>query len=371
MSAAIPLLVPDMPSAAELAPWLERIDANRWYTNFGPLAQELEARIADDLGLHGRTPEVVALNNGTAPLELALDALGLPAGAPVLMPALSFPATAGAALRRGLTPLFGDVSADDWQLTPTTAREVAERRPVALVMPVATFGAPVAVEAWDAFSADTGIPVLIDAAAAFGNQVVGERTHVAFSFHATKPFSTGEGGALVTRDSELAARVRRLSNFGFEGDLVNEVGTNAKLSEYAAAVGLAQWARRTALHTRRRALWSHYAAALETIPGVEPQPGLCTDTLPATLVVRLATEAAVVAEALEEAGIESRRWYYPPLHRHPAFAHCPCSAPGGGEVLPLTEALARHTLGLPWFPAMSTEQCDRVATALTEMNHER
>ena len=377
----IPLLRPCLPTAEALRPWLERIDETRRYSNFGPLVREFEAVLAGALAgpLEGvpmdrsGEPRVVTLHSGTAALELAVAALDLAPGGAVLMPALTFPATAGAVMRRGLTPLFADVDAWCWQLTPEIARGMAARAPLALVVPVAPFGVPVDAAGWDAFVADTGIPVLIDAAAAFGNQVIGERAHVAFSFHATKPFSSGEGGALVTRDGALAERVRRLSNFGFNGDLVEEAAGNAKMSEYAAAVGLAQWRRWPDIRARGRRLWHRYAEGLSALSGVRMQQGVSAErlpaTLPATLVVELPRDASRVAHGLALAGIETRRWYWPPLHHHPAFAHCPRALEGGesgeGE-LPVTEALGRHLLGLPWFAEITPAQCAEVVERLND-----
>jgi dTDP-4-amino-4,6-dideoxygalactose transaminase len=360
----IPVMIPDLPEAPMLMPWLERIDAAHWYTNFGPLVREFETSLAQNWVSEPSPPEVVSLSTGTAALELGLAALALPAGAKVLLPAFTFPATASAALRHRLCPVFADVVADTWQLTPRIARDAARYHHLGMVIPVASFGCPVDVADWDEFVTETGIPVLIDAAAGFGNQEIGMQAPVAFSFHATKPFGIGEGGALITRDSALAARVRRLSNFGFEHSVVHAAGTNAKLSEYAAAVGLAQWGRWPVQQARRRALWHTYAAALAALPGVSLQRGFKQGELPAVLVMRLRMPAQVIDSRLKQRGIQTRRWYCPPLHHHPAFAHCPRCGPDGDVLLPVTEDLAKYTLGLPWFAAMGREQCLAVVDAL-------
>lgn len=362
----VPLLRPDLPQADALLPWLRRMDAAAWYSNFGPLVRELEETLAcqwpvppSALAADGLPPlHVVTLNNGTAPLELGIAALAPAAGGAVLMPSYAFPAAPAAALRNGLRPLLADCDPGHWQLTPALARQAATRHALALVMPVATFGCPVDTAAWDAFAEETGIPVLIDAAAAFGNQGVGRRAAVAFSFHATKPFGIGEGGALATRDAALAQRVRCRSNFGFDGDLVLQAGGNAKMSEYAAAVALAQWQRWPELQLRRRALWQRYAPALAGLPGVRLQQGAGPDCLPGTLTVTLPAPADTVAARLAAAGIQTRRWYYPPLHCHPAFAACARTA------LPVTGRLASHALGLPWFAGMTATQCEAVVAAL-------
>lgn len=367
------LFIPDLPAADALLPWLRRMDASRQYTNFGPLVQELEhtlaqhwpaAVVASD---HDVPPlHVVTLNTGTAPLELGMAALGLAKGADVLLPSFSFPATAAAVLRCGLQPVFADVDPDVWQLTPALARNAARQRRLALVMPVATFGCPLDVAAWDAFVDETGIPVLIDAAAAFDNQAVGRRAAVSFSLHATKPFGIGEGGLLVTRDAALAARVRRLSNFGLQNGQALVPGTNAKLSEYAAAVALAQWARWPALQAGRAGQWRRYLywAGLSDLPGLVLQGGFASSALPSPLVLRLPCAADGVAAALAAQGIETRRWYCPALHTHAAFAHCAVVGPEGAAVLPVTEHLATHTLGVPWHNFLKDDDMALVVHAL-------
>lgn len=362
----VPVLVPDLPRAHELLPWLQRIDDARRYANFGPLVREFESLLAQGWASGAGVPEVVTLSSGTAALELALSAMSIEAPGQVLMPSFTFAATAGVAVRRGLQPVFCDVATDTWQLTPHLARIHAKRHKLALIMPVASLGCPVDVAAWDDFVAETGIPVLIDAAAGFGNQGIGLRVHVAFSFHATKPFGVGEGGALVTRDAELAARVRRLSNFGFDNHWVTEVGTNAKLSEYAAAVGLAQLTRWPQRQARRRSLWRGYRAELGAMEGVRLQQGYGVHGLPATLMLWLPTSAQTVALGMARMGIQTRRWYGPPLHQHRAFAGFPCMGEDGQTRLPVTEMLADCALGLPWFGAMATSQCAEVAAKLRQ-----
>jgi dTDP-4-amino-4,6-dideoxygalactose transaminase len=331
-------LVPDLPTADELRPWLERIDANRWYTNFGPLAAEYEDRLT---AMHGAT--CVTLSSGSAALELGIAALDLPRGTRVLLPSFTFPATVLAVLRCGLTPVFTDVCGDTWTLTPDLARAALARGDCALAVPVCAFGCPLDAQAWDAFAADSGCEVLIDAAAALGVQRVGERTHAAFSLHATKPLGIGEGGVFATCNGDLAERVRRLTNHGLvNGQVAYPAGTNAKLGEYPAAVGLAQLERASGIRAKRLAVWRLYRCAMASIAAVRMQQGLA-DTPPAMLIVMLPVAAAAAAEALAASSIEPRRWYHPPLHRHPLFA----AVERVGE-LAVTNELAEHAIGLPF-----------------------
>ncbi|MCL4798417.1 MAG: DegT/DnrJ/EryC1/StrS family aminotransferase [Burkholderiales bacterium] len=352
----IKLLVPDMPPAAALAPYLARVDAARWYTNFGPLVRELEER----LGAHFAADDRVAtLASGTAALELALQALGLPDGARVLLPDFTFVATATAVMRSGCRPVVADVDPQSWLLTPEIARRAIAERPVDAVMPVATFGCPQDAEAWDRFSGETGLPVVIDAAGAFGNQRAGRRAHVAFSLHATKALGAGEGGFVVSRDAALIERIRRLSNFGIDVStgIVDRPGTNAKLSEYHAAVALAaleRWPERAAA---RRAQWRTF---LELMP--EQCPSVTAQARPvggaytiAPVLLPAAVEPVAVIEALARAGVQSRRWYCPPLSHHPGFAAVERAGPREG-----VKAVSGRVLGVPFHLELTRADLGRV-----------
>jgi dTDP-4-amino-4,6-dideoxygalactose transaminase len=351
------LLIPDLPKAGELAPLLERIDASRQYSNFGPLARELEHDLAAWLSeTSARAVHVVSLSTGTTALEVPLAAMRLPARARVLVPSLTFPATALAVIRMGYVPVFSDVDPDSWQLTPALASAAR----CDAVLPVATYGLPLDVQAWDAFTAHTGRPVLIDGASALGAQAVGQTTSVAFSLHATKPFGCGEGGLCGTSDAEFAQTVHRMSNFGFENKRTIDIGTNAKLSEYAAAVALAQLQRREHLLSERRRIWRAYQRALATIPGIRLQANP-HDHAPSVLCVALDRPAEPVQEILAAQGIETRRWYCPALHTHPALEGCERTG-----ALSVTNLLAERLIGLPFHHFLSDAAIAQIGASLAE-----
>jgi dTDP-4-amino-4,6-dideoxygalactose transaminase len=355
-------LVPDLPPAAELLPWLERIDANRWYTNGGPLVREFEQRLREFVG--GGDAGCVTLSSGMSALELGLLALGIGEGHRVLMPALTFPATALAVSRCGAEPVMCDVSAQTWTMTPAIAREAMARERIDAVIPVACFGFPLPAAEWDEFEREAGVPVLADAAAALGVQSLGRRLHWAFSLHATKPMGVGEGGLFVSADAALVERVRRLANFSFEHAVVHSRhGTNAKMSEYAAAIGLVQLQRWPLLLQRRRELFSDYRSRLLALPRIGLQPH---ETPPATLCVQLPVDAAVVAAALAQRGIETRRWYLPPLNDHPAYRDARRIGPAGGGRLPVTEQLATSLLGLPFHSRLTRDDVRTVVEAVAD-----
>jgi dTDP-4-amino-4,6-dideoxygalactose transaminase len=355
-------LIPDMPAAGELAPWLERIDSNLWYTNNGPLVCEFEQRLRGFIE-GGQGAHCVTVSSGMSALELGLRALGIGAGHRVLMPALTFPATALAAARCGAEPVFADVCPYSWVMTPAIAREALTHGRIDALMPVAAFGYPLPADEWDALARETGLPVLVDAAAALGTQTAGTCAHWAFSLHATKPMGIGEGGLFVSPDGAVAEAVRRLANFSFSGAVVHsECGTNAKLSEYAAAVGLAQLERWPRLRERRRRVFDAYRRGLETPAPVTMQSN--AGEPPATFCVHLPQPVIPIAEVLAQAGIETRRWYLPPLTRHPAFRGARRLGPGGSDGLPATDDLAAHLLGLPFHTRLSADDVRQVLETL-------
>lgn len=357
---------PRLPTAREVLKYLEQIDSSRWYTNFGPLLKRFEKRLAEYFGL----PEgcVVCVANGTLGLVLALRSIEAPAGSLCVMPAWTFVATPAAALAAGLTPWFVDVDEETWALEVGAVRDVlshAEGR-VAAAVPVSPFGAPIDGSVWEAFREETGIAVVLDMAHAFDSCDIGHAPSVV-SLHATKVFGVGEGGLVATRDRELATRIRRSSNYGLEtGARATSSGTNAKMSEYAAAVGLAgmdRWPEHRAVY---RALAESYRDRLEARSDVRLSPSFGNGWTGSTCNVRVDwCEAGALIEALGEKGIEARKWWGDGCHRHPAYAHLPRAS------LPVTEALASAVVGLPFYPGLSDDEMDYVCETLRSLRSSR
>lgn len=361
MKNKISLLVPRMPTADQIVPYLQEIDSNKHYTNFGPLNKRLEKRVIADVAPHLNEDNVTTVANCTIGLELALHAHGLAPGSKVLVPSLTFVATATAIIRAGMTPVFADVARDTWALEPGLAESFIGD--VDAVMPVSTFGYPQNVEGWDDLSARYGKPVLIDAAGAYGNQKVGKVSDVIFSFHSTKSFGAGEGGVVISPSAERIATVRRLSNFGIDTSraLLVDLGTNGKMSEYHCAVGLAMYDQWDQIQLSRRALLSQYHRVLAvTCPEIEFQVKPDVGVYPILpVLLPIGCRAVEVSEILKEDGIETRRWYCPPAHLHPALKGYPSAG-----TLRVSEDLGERILGLPFHLDLSTEQIDFVASSL-------
>jgi len=360
-----------MPEPSDIAPYLEEMHSNRWYTNFGPLTARFEAAMSDfmaDAGSPGMSTG--AFSSATTGLELMLRAMQLPAGGKVLIPALTFPATALAIMNAGLEPVFGDVDPYTWELTAEIAEAAHAHCPLVAVMPVAAFGKPVSTEPWQVFQRDSGVPVLIDAAAVLGQQPVPKDLSAVFSLHATKPFGVGEGGLVVTSDTELLARAKSLSNFGFVAGMsgvVQQVGTNAKFGEYYAGVGLSQIARWGEVLEKRRTVAAAYTERLAPLRNkIRLQAGV-ESFVPAVFPIFAAGKADEIHEAMRIAGIQTRKWYLPLLCEHPALAHLSFAAAGGRNSIGVCNELADGLIGLPFHGFLSTGDVDEICAVLTRV----
>jgi dTDP-4-amino-4,6-dideoxygalactose transaminase len=362
----LPVYRPLLPPAEALLPYLREIDAARFYSNRGPLVWQLEQRLAALLGQPGHAVRLAA--SGTLALELAILAhagRATPERPLALMPAFTFAATAQAAERCGYRPVFVDIASGRWTLDPATLAAHPSRAQAGLVVAVAAYGILPDTAALAALQTETGLPVVVDAAAAFeplldAPGALTPALPLALSLHATKGFSSGEGGAVLWPNRAAQARVVQIANFGFRKSREAEtVGLNGKLSEYHAAVGLAML---DGLALRRRAHVSvtlHYAgiAAGRRLPGRLHLPPRIS---PAYALFEFADAATCrrAESVLRDRGIETRRWYGRGVHRQPYFAR------PDAPVLPMTADLCDRLLGLPMAPDMTECDIARVLDAL-------
>jgi dTDP-4-amino-4,6-dideoxygalactose transaminase len=371
--AKIPALRPLLPRADRLLPHLRTIDATRHYTNWGPLTCEFEHR----LSLHFGLPEngVVTASSGTAALVGAILAIAGHATRErplAIIPALTFVATAVAAERCGYRPYLVDVDAESWLLDAGRLDHHPFLNQIGVVIPVAAYGRPVPQGAWIAFRDRTRIPVVIDGGASFEaisanpTRFMGEIPTV-MSFHATKSFATAEGGCVTTTDSHLSMLVTRALNFGFyESRDSRSASTNGKMSEYHAAIGLAEldvWPAkcrtlaRVAARYRQRFEASGLAARFFAAPSVAGCYALfrCSD----------AVEVASVQESFTDANIEFRFWYGGGLLDQPHFSDLP------HDSLKVTEQIALLTIGLPVAVDLADWAIERVVSAIESAAHSR
>jgi len=365
-------LRPELPSLDEVARYYALAEDARFYSNGGPCHQRLARRLAEYVGGEAWC---VPVANCTLGLIAALhEVCGPAAGARKLIavPSFTFTATACAIRWAGYEPLFVDVQADSWQLDPAALEQAIERHEGAIagVMGCSTFGtaAPSSVRAaWREVCGRRHLPLLLDSAAGFGaldefGRPLGSQgdTEI-FSFHATKPFAIGEGGAIFTSDPELAERLGRLINFGLDPDTRATAvpGLNAKMSELHAATGLAMLDRFEDALGRRRATAERLRESVAHLP-IQYQWGADGSTWQIFQLLVPDGRARQRAQELAAArAIEVRTCFDPPLHRHPAFA----SAPVAGS-LEVTEALAARALSLPMANTLGPRQTARMVGLL-------
>lgn len=379
-------VIPDMPSADELLPYLRQIDDNRWYSNFGPMVTRFEHRLARRLTVNDEAPlSLTSLASCYHALQIGLQIFGLPTDARVLVPAVTFPACPLAVRHAGAEPVLADIDADTWQLTSETARRTAEKMPIHAVMPVAVYGVPLSAEAWDQFTEDTGIPVIIDAAAALEAQPIPKKALVAFSLHATKPFSIGEGGLLVSYDRAKIDEARSISNFGTQARIALQDGVNAKISEYHGAVALAQLDRWDKIKESRQSVFSLYKKAMDEAELNLTLQNNVENAIVSALMLRAdghqsgASNAASIVNALNAQGIAAHRMYLPPLYHHPYFAEL-MVVNHDGKTLPRSatlqdkvafmknsEDIHQSVFGVPFHTFMTEMDIGIVMKALTEL----
>src|SRR3984957_16438928 len=189
-SVEFPVMRPQLPTVDEVLPYLKAMDAARWYANHGPLVRQFESRLAGHFAVE--PSRLVTASNATLAIALSLRALGVRAGTLCVMPSWTFVATAAAVVWAGLEPYFIDVDPGTWLITPEDVLKVAARRPVGAVIVVSPFGAPLDLQCWYTFGRDSGIPVVVDAAAGFDSFRSRDGSHAAVpvvvSLRVTKVF---------------------------------------------------------------------------------------------------------------------------------------------------------------------------------------
>jgi dTDP-4-amino-4,6-dideoxygalactose transaminase len=356
--ASIKVLLPRLPEAARLVPYLERIDGSRTYSNYGPLSGEFTQRLGELVGGSHTT----LTSNGTTAIELALRLRVKAGGGYCLMPAFTFIASAHAVCNAGLTPFLLETDSVSLVMTPEIAAAALDlvSGPVAAVLVVSAFGAPPDLAAWAAFEERHGIPVVFDAAAALTSLSGIGHQPVCVSLHATKTLGIGEGGAIFCADRTFINRATAMTGFGFAGAerLSAMRAGNYRISEYAAAVGLAGLDGLSARVQEMRALTLAYAERLQG-KTARLQRGVGTEWVTMTLNVVVPFEKVDAAtQRLDEAKVDWRRWWGLGCHRHPAFSDVPRAD------LTATDSLAQCVIGLPFHDGLSSSDLDRVTSCL-------
>ena len=265
-----PVTRPSLPPFEEYTSLIRQIWENRWLTNSGPLHQQLEL----ELKVYLRALYLSLYTNGHNALEAALHACNLPKGSEVITTPYTFASTTHAIIRNGLKPVFCDISYQDYNIDVTKIEELITENTSA-ILPVHVYGTPCDVAGIDRIAKKYDLKVIYDAAHAFGVEIDGQPV-TAFgdvsmlSFHATKVFNTVEGGAVVSTNEQIIDAANRYKNFGMVGteDFV-EPGTNAKMSEFHAAMGIANLHHIDESITARKKVCDAYDAVLRKVDGVK------------------------------------------------------------------------------------------------------
>jgi dTDP-4-amino-4,6-dideoxygalactose transaminase len=366
----VPLIQPDIPPLEKVADDFREILANGKITNFGKFVTQFEKEIGEYLGV-----PAVTTSSGTMALLFALQSLGLRPGEKVIVPSFTFMATVQAILYAGAVPVFAEIG-DDLTLQPAELEMLLEKHPDArTVIAVHMYGLPCEVDGLqavvDAFERKRAAPIklLYDAAHAFGSRVgnrkVGSFGYAeVFSLSVTKVLVSVEGGLVVSRDAKFLQRVRQMRNYGIESNY-NAVhpGMNGKMSEFHAIVGLQSLRNIDSLMERRQKLAARYFAAIESQTSFRrlPQrPGVVHTYKDFSIVLpdRLVARRPELIELLKERGIETRAYFFPPVHEQGHFRKW------ADRPLPRTESLSRRVLTLPFFTSMTDEQVDHVVDSL-------
>ncbi|WP_424639218.1 DegT/DnrJ/EryC1/StrS family aminotransferase [Embleya sp. AB8] len=362
----LPLTRVRVPEREELARRLDTILTSGQLTD-GSTVRELEEAAAAQLGV----PHVVAVSNCTSGLMLVLQALGVSGS--VAMPGFTFSATAHAAHWAGATPVFAEVDPDSLTLDPGDAAELLAESGASALMATHVYGTPCRVEELAKVAADADVPLVYDAAHALGSRragtpIGGFGVAEVFSLSPTKVVVAGEGGLIATRDEELARACRLGRGYGNPGDYDCVFpGLNARMSELHAALALVSLRGLPERVRTRAALVEVFASAIRDVPGLR-LPALAAGDVSTwkdlTLIVDPAAfgmDVPTLARALQAEGIDSRRYFHPPVHRQKAYAHL------AARPLPITDDVSARVLTLPLWSHMDAGTVRSVANAVVRL----
>ncbi|SRR5712692_1364841 len=336
--------------------------SRRWLTNNGRCVQELEQRISDFL----EVKHCVATCNGTVGLEVAIRVLSLTGE--VIVPSFTFVATAHALEWLGITPAFCDADPHTHNIDPGQVEGMITPRTTGIIG-VHLWGRPCEVEALADIAERRGLSLMFDAAHAFacshkGRMIGNFGSLEVFSFHATKFFNTFEGGAIVTNDDALAAKARAMKNFGFGGqDESIEVGTNGKMSEASAAMGLTGLESLEEFIATNYRNYKRYRAQLADIAGIRLMAFDETEKRNYQYIVLEVDETVTqisrdqLLQILQAENVLARRYFYPGCHRMEPYR---TRFPQAGSLLPVTELLAKRVLALPTGTAVAADEVDTI-----------
>ena len=365
----LPIAAPTLPALDTVLERLRDIWNSGVLTN-GRTVAEFEAAIAERLpGRH-----VVAVNSCTAGLMLALRTMDV--RGEVLLPSFTFTATAHAVVWNGCTPVWVDCDPDTFNIDIDDLQRKITSNTRAIIA-VYVSGNPPRIAELEAIARHHGLKLILDAAHALGSQVSGTPAGCfgdaeVFSLSPTKTITTCEGGLVSVRDPEVARRLRIGRNYANPGNYDSEfVGLNARMSEVHALVGLASLPALEANIAERQRLVATYEGSLQRIPGIRLQHvaagdvSACKDFSVRIVASAFGADRDTVRQALTEAGIETRTYFDPPVHRQTAYRAWRLGSGG----LPHTDTVAAEVLNLPLFVGLTERDIERVVQCIQDVRH--
>jgi len=364
---------PNLGSEARFLELVQGIFDRRWLTNNGPLVIELERRLAEFLAVK----HCLLICNGTVAPELAIRALDL--RGEVLVPAMTFVATAHSLQWQGITPVFCDIDPETYCIDPGRIEERISDATTG-ILGVHLYGRPCATETLQEIASRRGLKVLYDAAHAFGvshrgRMIANFGDCEVFSFHATKFFHTFEGGAITTNDDALAQRLAYMRNFGFAGeDDVRYIGVNGKLPEISAAMGLANLESLDEFMAANRRNLEAYRRCLGGTPGLkliaydEAERNNFQYVILEVDRHAFGHDRDTLHRHLQQRGILARRYFFPGCHRMEPYRTLYADAE---KHLAVTDAFSRRVLALPNGSQISTEMVEMICSTIRELHDSR
>ncbi len=348
---------PYLPNRETLNAHIDRIYDSNWLTNNGPLVQQFEKRLADYLGVK----HLLLTTNGTLALQVGYKTLGL-TGEVITTP-FSFVATTSSLVWEGLQPVFADIDADTFTLDPEKIEQKITDNTSA-ILPVHVYGNACDIDKIQSVAEKYSLKVLYDAAHTFGVNYKGksilENGDISIlSFHATKLFHSIEGGALIFKTKELYEKAKTFINFGIMNGDITEVGINAKMNEFQAAMGLSVLDEIDTVIAQRKRVVEHYNALLENISFLTfPKWNTNSTRNYAYFPVVFESESQLlqVVNALKKEHIFPRRYFYPSLNELPYVEH--------KQSCPVSELIARRVLCLPLYTGLESEDVERICNII-------
>ena len=347
-----------LPDKKKYISYIDKIYKSGWVTNNGPLVQELQVRLAEYLGVKN----IVLVANGTIALEIAYRLLKLKGE--VITTPFSFVATTSSLVSNGLKPIFADIDAKTLNIDCENIESVITEKTSAIV-PVHVFGNACEVEYIEKIADKHNLKVIYDAAHAFGENYKGHSLLnygdvSTLSFHATKIFHTIEGGALIINDDRLVQDAKYLINFGIDGpESVKALGTNAKMNEFEAAMGLCVLDDMELIKEEHQKLYERYFKALNGVVDIQIKNDNCTNNYSYfPILFKNEQQLIRVQKILNENGINPRRYFHPSLDTLPYTQY--------SEVMPISRDVSSRIMALPMYSGLKYEVQDKIINIICD-----